>query len=383
MGTLKKMKVIIIVLALLLGLCLACLAGVIVHMQRELANAYAVAPDNYITPSKDSGLDISANTGHFPASPILLYADLSGGVPMMPLAKTTVSSDSVKGTVISIYRNHAEESTPFNLNNMFPGDSETKVFWVEVSHKGTVTVRFHADVRSGYEKLAEVLKCKVELRGENAPLYDGLMRDMPQSINYRIASAGSKTTQLIYDITVYLDTSVGNEYMNRELVADFRWWVEENGGETPPTPPVTTAPSDTTRPKPDDTTRPVEPEDTTAPSEPEDTTGPSDPEDTTGPSEPEDTTGPSEPEDTTGPSESEDTTGPDESDDTTEPSEPDDTTGPDAPDTGELVDPPHTGGHEDGCSWFWIAIVIAIISMLINIILLSVIVWLKRQISGG
>ena len=38
---------------------------------------------------------------------------------------------------------------------MFPGDKETKYFRVRVSHNGMVTVRYHADVRQGSEKLAE------------------------------------------------------------------------------------------------------------------------------------------------------------------------------------------------------------------------------------
>ena len=34
--------------------------------------------------------------------------------------------------------------------------------------------------------------------------------------------------KLYYQVTTYLDTSVGNEYMgSTELKADFKWWVDE------------------------------------------------------------------------------------------------------------------------------------------------------------
>lgn len=348
--TLKKMKIIIVVLAILLGLSLTALAGVIIYGQLDPSNGSAVVPDNYIEPTSSGELKTGAKVTQLRTGPVLLCAsvptvNLSGNVPVMALSKTVITSDSAKETVISIYKNHAEDSEPFHLANMFPGDSETNVYLVEVSHKGTVTVRFHADIRAGYEKLAEVLKCKVVLRGENKTLYDGLMRDMPESLNHRISSVFSKTTELTYDITVYLDTSVGNEYMNKELVADFRWWVEESGGDpTPPPGPDDTEPDDT---EPDDTTNPTDPDDTT---KPDDTADPTDPDDT----KPDDTTEPTDP---TEP-------GTDETD-------PDDTD----PDDGELVYPPQTGDNSHFCIWFWIAM----FSLLMNIILL----WPRRRRNNG
>lgn len=147
-------------------------------------------------------------------------------------AANTVVVDEAKGkkVTLQIYRNHAEDSTPFNCPNMLPGDSETGSYYLKVSHKGSITVHFHADIRDGYEKLAEVLKCKITLR-DGTELYDGLMRDMPESINHELSQSGRKTSEIIYDITVYLDTSIGNEYMSKELYADFRWWVEEDAGD--------------------------------------------------------------------------------------------------------------------------------------------------------
>ncbi len=159
------------------------------------------------------------------------------------------SSSKNSKTVISLYKSHAEDNSSFNCSNMFPGDSETKSFTVNVSYTGTVSVKFSAVVRPGFEKMAEVLKCKVVLQGDSTPLYDGLLRDMPESLDKQISSQRGTTTELVYVITAYLDTSVGNEYMNCELTADLYWWVNTNDtfDDTEPdvTDPDVTEPDDT------------------------------------------------------------------------------------------------------------------------------------------
>ena len=109
---------------------------------------------------------------------------------------------------------------------MLPGDAVTQNYNVRVSHSGDVTVRFRAIIRPGYEKLAEVLMLRVKLLNTGETLYDGLMRDMPRSVNHKLTASGSTTSDLEYELTAYLDTSVGNEYQNQELIADFHWWVE-------------------------------------------------------------------------------------------------------------------------------------------------------------
>ena len=109
-------------------------------------------------------------------------------------------------------------------------DAETQNDCVQVDHKGDVTVHFRAEVRPGYEKLAEVLKLRVSVGG--SVLYDGLMAEMPAAVD-TLLPAGSDT--LDYQLTAYLDTSVGNPYMYQQLVADFYWWVADSEELAPPT----------------------------------------------------------------------------------------------------------------------------------------------------
>ena len=55
---------------------------------------------------------------------------------------------------------------------------------------------------------------------------------MPESLSCKL----NKTQEVDYEITAWLDTSVGNEYQDQELIADFHWWLEdvksESGGSS-------------------------------------------------------------------------------------------------------------------------------------------------------
>ncbi len=109
----------------------------------------------------------------------------------------------------------------FSCTNMFPGDSVTKDFNVVLKGKNSNELFFHADIRPGGAKLSEVLMFKVEIPSRNAVLYDGLMRDMPFHLSVKL---NESEHELLWRFTVYLDTSVGNEYQYKSLTADFRWW---------------------------------------------------------------------------------------------------------------------------------------------------------------
>lgn len=233
----KKIKIIIIVLACLLGLSLLALGGTLIY--NKIANttpATVTVPDNLITPdedttkpdSSDSQAPDSSDTekpdGSYTQTPDSSAAASSSAVPTQ-----STTAEVKKATTVELYNKQPEENTPFQVGNMFPGDSETKYFRVRVSYHDKITVHYKATIRPGYEKLAEVLKVRVKLLSTGETMYDGLMRDMPESLTHKFASQKSTTDELYYEITAYLDTSVGNDYQNNDLIADFKWWVEETG----------------------------------------------------------------------------------------------------------------------------------------------------------
>lgn len=228
----KKIKVIIIVLAILLGLSLLALGGTLIYNKiANTAPATVTVPDNLITPDEDATKPDSSESNsqasdssetQTPSS----SADTSSSA-VQPTQSTT--AEAKKAATIELYNKQPEENTAFQVGNMFPGDANTKYFRVRVSYHDKITVHYKATVRLGYEKLAEVLKVRVNLLSTGETMYDGLMRDMPESLTHKLASQKSTTDELYYEITAYLDTSVGNDYQNKDLIADFKWWVEETG----------------------------------------------------------------------------------------------------------------------------------------------------------
>lgn len=139
----------------------------------------------------------------------------------------------VEATLLTLHNRQEGDNVPFFVLNLFPGDSTTRYYCVRVSHSDSVTLHYRADVRSGSEKLAEVLKVRVSLPAKGVTLYDGLMRGMPKALDHGM-SGYNREDDLVYEITAYLDPSVGNDYQNQQLIADFRWWIEEADKLAPP-----------------------------------------------------------------------------------------------------------------------------------------------------
>ncbi len=229
----KKIKIAIIVLAVLLGLSLIAL-GVTLARNKSAGNAPAtvLVPDNLITPDEDDNTGTGDGVGSATSGS---QEQTSGGSSSAtsPQPSQNTPAASKQAVTIALYNRQADENTPFQVGNMFPGDAETKYFRVQVSYHDQVTVHFRATVRPGYEKLAEVMNVRVRLLTTGEIMYDGLMKTMPASVTHKLASQNTTTDTLYYEITAYLDTSVGNEYQNRDLIADLNWWVEETGNLTP------------------------------------------------------------------------------------------------------------------------------------------------------
>lgn len=230
----SKLKTTIIILSVLLAVSLLLLAGIIVYsLYFKLRPVSMIVPDNIITPEEQKASSIYMGE----IQPLAVNGGFIGprGVSLAAQGQPEVSQSPVNAaSALSLHDRNPGDNTPFEVRNMFPGDSVTEYYCVRVSHKGDVVLRFRADVGPGYEKLAEVLKCRVVLAGSGETLYDGPMCDMPYSLNSTLAAGSSTTSEVYYEITAYLDTSVDNEYMNKELMADFRWWVEETENLDPP-----------------------------------------------------------------------------------------------------------------------------------------------------
>lgn len=129
---------------------------------------------------------------------------------------------------ISLYSNHSSDNASFNITNMFPGDSVTNKYNVKVSYHDKVSVLFNVDYLNEYSELASVTNIKVKLINDNKVLYDGFVCDLKDNnLSYVLESSNNKTEVLEYEITISLDTSVNNDYQNKELKLDFIWSIDK------------------------------------------------------------------------------------------------------------------------------------------------------------
>ncbi len=252
--------------------------------------------------------------------------------------------------ILSLYKNKESDNTPFAVADMLPGDYIKQDYRVRVSYNGTITVHFGITVRDSYAKLAEVLECRVVLPDEQTLLYEGFMRDLVD-VSHEITGVNT-TEDLHYEIAVFLDTSVGNEYEDLQLIADFEWWVETEedpvdppggggggggGGDKPPVDPDDPDKPPVDPDDPDDPDKPpVDPEDPDKPIDPDDPDNP--------PVNPDDPDRPIDPNDPNAPSvDPDDPDSPDAPDKPTDPDKP--AVNPDGTPKGELIDPPYTGDN--------------------------------------
>ena len=248
----KKLRLVAIILGVVLALSLGGLVGTLISNGFFGGSEATVSvPDNLISLDTTTAPTLpetqpteattdeptgAATTATEDATVVPTERSTTATAPATTKPSNNNGTSQRKAATIDLYKGKADDNTPFKAENLFPGDVVTKYFRIKVSYEDKVTVHYHADIRPGYEKLAEVLKVRVVLLSDNGRvLYDGLMRDMPKSLTHKLSSAKRTSDELYYEITAYLDTSVGNEYQQKSLIADFRWWVEETGNLTPPT----------------------------------------------------------------------------------------------------------------------------------------------------
>lgn len=218
MGAASRRKLNIALLILLLVALVVLAAVLFVRAKPD-----AVSPDNRIETAEPLSLTLprTALSAIFDdaASP------QTGGYSAVPLTATV----EFKG-------NHAA----MTASGMLPGDSEEKTFTVTVKHRKTATVHFEAKLANDSviddttgRKLSDGMNIKV-VQGTNT-LYNGSIAGLTTATPrpaVDVEVAGSRTTDLPYTITVSLPTSAGNEFQNKTLTIDLKWWLvsDEGGG---------------------------------------------------------------------------------------------------------------------------------------------------------
>jgi len=121
-------------------------------------------------------------------------------------------------------------------SDMYPGDRITKYYCLRTSAKKAEKIRFYAEPSNDSldSKLCEVLKIKVTVWKKDKDgnysisqeIYDGLIKSMQSKVvndETYLLDIPKGDNELFYEISVYLDTSVGNEYKSKTMKVDFLW----------------------------------------------------------------------------------------------------------------------------------------------------------------
>lgn len=146
---------------------------------------------------------------------------------------TAQLANSNKGTTVPISAaevvlsdDQSENAASLHAENLFPGDSQTKRYHVNITYQDRITLCFNSSVDSGNEELAEVMKIKVNLPSTGELLYDGPIDTMP-TLTHTLTSPQKVTQDIPYDVTIYLDPSADQSYQNLDLNAALHWWASE------------------------------------------------------------------------------------------------------------------------------------------------------------
>ena len=123
---LKKLRIVIIVLAALLAVSLAALAVTVIRASAHGDSATVSIPGN-----------ITSGSAHAETAAYRTSTKPDGSRTQNAVSLS--ASGQARRVTLSLYRNHSTDNAPFNVVNMLPGDAVTQNYNVRVSHSGDVT----------------------------------------------------------------------------------------------------------------------------------------------------------------------------------------------------------------------------------------------------
>ena len=247
----KKLKIVIIILSVLLVLSAGGLAARYIYLQYFApAQSTVTVPDNLIgdsVPAEESSTP-AENTPPAESEPDTEQTDAaeSGSASGSSGTGTTAgnpsgnensapAADKPTAPVLELYEGRPDVNQRFEVQNMFPGDTETRYFCVRAYHEEDITLFFRAEVTEQTKNLGDVLHIKVTHLDTGKVLCDAAFNEIDgEEFSELLKADAQEEPTAYYQIDVSLDTSVGNEYQAALLRADFEWYVKDEGGLVPP-----------------------------------------------------------------------------------------------------------------------------------------------------
>lgn len=237
----KRLKIVIVILSVLLVLSAGGLVGRHVYLTYFAKTTSTVTvPDNLIDDGSSretapAPSDSTPNDNETTVSGTAESVPAQSNAPSQALPHPESSSPVRKASSLSLYQGKPDDNERFEVRNMLPGDTETKYFCVRAYHNKDITLFFRADVTEQIKALGDVLHIKITHLDTGKVLCDAPLSEINGlEFSELLKTNADQTTTAYYQIDVSLDTSVGNEYQAAELIADFNWYVKDEGGLTPP-----------------------------------------------------------------------------------------------------------------------------------------------------
>lgn len=145
---------------------------------------------------------------------------------------------------IELYETNPDDGDQMITPFMFPGDSYTKTYQIKAYYTGNIKLYYKI---LNYDELSlfisevndNVYGARIQVNIDGKEEYNGLFKDLPE---YFVVSKNQKSSDITtYSITLSLDKGVQSDYtldngkfQDKEMKFDMEWWVE--GGKPMPIP---------------------------------------------------------------------------------------------------------------------------------------------------
>lgn len=237
----SRLKIVIVILAVLLVLSSGGLAARYAYLRFSVQTRETVtAPGNLIS-------EEAAESKNMAEAEMPQAEKLSSGSRKLEAAELRLTSsgnsaeagdggaDERRAVDLELYAGRQSENHRFEVKHMFPGDTVTQSFHVTVHHDADLELFFKTEITEQKKNLGDVLHIKVTHLETAKVLCDASFSEVNgREISELLKKNAAGETLATYQVDVSLDTSVGNEYQEAALKADFEWYVKKedtSGGE--------------------------------------------------------------------------------------------------------------------------------------------------------
>ena len=224
-------KIVIILLSVLLAISAGGLAvQYAFHQFRKPSQTTVTVPDNLIAVqgNTDAALSPAPET-------VLTPGEQAGSSSGSGGAETENALLNREAAVLELYQGKPDDNQQFQAANLLPGDSVTRYFCVKAHHDQDITLYFRTEVTQQTKNLGDVLHIRVTHLDTGKVLCDAPFSEVDkQEFPEQMEANDQGQSTAYYQVDVWTDTSVGNEYQAAGLTADFHWYVQDEGDLNPP-----------------------------------------------------------------------------------------------------------------------------------------------------